>query len=123
MMNSSELLIYASQYTREFAKNGFHNEIATNMVHFGLGGLISSVAIFFSPLIYFKGKIHNANKDIKGLALLGFLYTLMMFISGMTTEVLSLKFTTSFYGFIIVITVGSIINIEKNIVMNADKVN
>jgi O-antigen ligase len=51
-MNSPEIVQYASVYARNFPEHGFHNEILTSAVRSGIWGLLSSLALFFFPIIW-----------------------------------------------------------------------
>ena len=114
LINTPELLVYASAYTREFPYGaGFHNEIATNMVRSGIWGLISSVAAFMIPLLFFIRQLKKTNAEQRGLGLIGACYVFQTFVSGMTTEVLNLKFTASFYALFVAVIAGAILRLNN----------
>ena len=52
LMNSPEIVQYASVYARNFPEHGFHNEILTSAVRSGIWGLVSSIAFFLVPIIW-----------------------------------------------------------------------
>ena len=110
-INRPEISAFATEFARNFPKAGFHNEILTNAVHFGLFGLISSICVFLVPFIFFYRYRNHANQSVKFLCIQGSSFVAMMFISSLSTEVLSLKFCASFYGFMIAVTVSSIIQL------------
>lgn len=98
-INHPQLNTFATQEAQEFAlRCGFHNEIATNMVRSGIWGLLSSVALFLTPAIFFIGKLRSYSPQVKKIAFLALGYLICTFISGMTTEVFNLKFTASFHA-------------------------
>jgi len=78
--------------------SGFHNEIVTNAIRSGLGGLVASVMLFFVPIyIYFK-KLNSVDQIQRGNALIGLIFTICVLISSFSTEVFDLKYTASFYA-------------------------
>jgi O-antigen ligase len=108
-VNSPEFARYATQYTREFVKNGFHNEIMTAMVQSGVWGLISRVSIFLFPAMLFIRGSRSEAVPARKIALLSCCYLVCTFISGMSTEVFNLKFTASFHAFVITCLTGSLL--------------
>lgn len=111
LMDSPELMVYASEYTRLFPKSGFHNEVITSAVRSGVWGLVSSIFFFAAP-IYWSIKNLKSNPDTSELYFRSFvmlIYMLHLFISAMTTEVLNLIFLASFHGFIIAVVIGEAI--------------
>jgi O-antigen ligase len=113
LLNAPEISVYASEVARQFAYTaGFHNEFATNMVRSGIWGLISSVAIFVAPMIFFIKYLRKGLDQQQALALAGLCYLLPTLVSGMTTEVLNLKFTASFFALFLVTIMGSILNLD-----------
>lgn len=115
LVNAPEISDFASEYARNFAYNsGFHNEIATNMVRSGIWGLFSSIAVFAGPVIFFIKYLRAGLKKQKAFALIGICYVLPTFVSSLTTEVLNLKFTASFYAVFVAVIMGSILHLEFN---------
>lgn len=107
-INDPEISEYASQNAREFPYNAlFHNEIVTNAVKSGIWGIISTALLFFVPLGLF---ISSWRKGISPrLSALGVAYVMCELISGMSTEVFNLKFTSSLYAVLIAGLIGSIL--------------
>ncbi|MFM1806905.1 MAG: hypothetical protein RL212_1164 [Pseudomonadota bacterium] len=102
-LNDPEISFFSSSFTREFALNaGFHNEFITNMVRSGVLGLLSSLLLLITPLIIFW-KLLPLNKP---LAIAGVTYAICELISGLSTEVFNLKFTTALYTFNISVFLG-----------------
>lgn len=113
LIDAPEISAFASESARNFAYNfGFHNEVATNMVRSGIWGLFASVAIFVAPMIFFIKYLRVGLEQQKAFALIGMCYVLPTFISSMTTEVLNLKFTASFYALLLAVIIGSILHLE-----------
>jgi O-antigen ligase len=102
-LNDPKISYFSSNFTREFAFNaGFHNEFITNMVRSGILGLLSSLLLFVTPLIIFC-KLLTFNRQ---LAIAGVTYVVCELISGLSTEVFNLKFTTALYAFNISVFLG-----------------
>ncbi|WP_150051650.1 O-antigen ligase family protein [Methylomonas rhizoryzae] len=105
-----ELNRYAVVKTQEFALNaGFHNEIATNAVRSGIWGLLSSLALFVVPAVYFGKQLWADCKITQRLGLLALGYLLCTFVSGMTTEVFNLKFAASFHAMMLSCFIGALL--------------
>ena len=107
LMNSPEIVQYASEYARNFPEHGFHNEILTSAVRSGIWGLFSSITFFLFPIIW---AVKILRKSIKlDLKLFGFFILFLilhMLLAGMTTEVANLVFLASFLGLTISVLVG-----------------
>lgn len=113
LINAPEIAVFASENARVFAYDaGFHNEIATNMVRSGIWGLFSSIAIFAVPAAFFIKYIKIGSEKQRSFALIGICYVSVTFVSGLTTEVLNLKFTASFYALLLVVIMGSILHLK-----------
>lgn len=107
-INDPEIAKFASSFTREFAlNNGFHNEITTNAVRSGIWGIVSTLLLFCMPLAIFI-KALSVSK-LGRVAVFGIIYVTCEFISGMSTEVLNLKFTAALYSLVISALSGSIL--------------
>jgi len=107
-LNDPRLVMFASAYTREFALNsGFHNELMTNAVRSGVWGVIATLAIFIVPFVIFCKAFRSASPVRAANALLGLTFILCQIVSAMSTEVLNLKFTASFYAILIACLCGS----------------
>lgn len=110
VINTPEFARYATQYTREFVlKNGFHNEMMTNMVRSGVWGLLSSASLFLFPTLFSIRGLRSKSTPIRRIALLSCSYFICTFISGMSTEVFNLKFTASFHALMITCLTGSLL--------------
>jgi O-antigen ligase len=107
LINSPEIIQYASEYARSFPEHGFHNEILTSAVRSGIWGLVSSIAFFLFPMIWavkILRKSINVNFKVFGFFILFLM--LHMLLAGMTTEVTNLVFLASFLGITISVLVG-----------------
>ena len=109
LINSPEISQYATTFTQNYAKNGFHNEILTSTVRSGIWGLISSIALLFTPVV-FAINIHSKciSYTIKFLTLFLLFFMTHMIVAGMTTEVTNLVFLASFFGISLAVVTGDI---------------
>ena len=99
LMHSPEIVQYASEYARNFPKNGFHNEIFTSAVRSGIWGLVSSISFFLFPIIWAVRILQRSiNVDLKLFGFFILFLMLHMLLAGMTTEVTNLVFLASFLG-------------------------
>jgi O-antigen ligase len=107
LMNSPEIVQYASEYARNFPEHGFHNEILTSAVRSGIWGLVSSITFFLFPIIWaIKILQKSVNADLKLFSFFILFLMLHMLLAGMTTEVTNLVFLASFLGLTISVLVG-----------------
>jgi O-antigen ligase len=107
LMNSSEIVQYASESARNFPEHGFHNEILTSAVRSGIWGLVSSINFFLFPIIWAVKILHKSvNADVKLFGFFILFFMLHMLLAGMTTEVTNLVFLASFLGLTISVIVG-----------------
>ena len=107
LMNSPEIVQYASEYARNFPEHGFHNEILTSAVRSGIWGLVSSIAFFLVPIIWAVKILQKSiNADLKVFGFFILLLMLHILLAGMTTEVTNLVFLASFLGLTISVIVG-----------------
>ena len=114
LMNSHEIVQYASEYTRNFPEHGFHNEILTSAVRSGIWGLVSSITFFLFPAIWaVKILQKSTNVDHKLFGFFILFLILHMLLAGMTTEVTNLVFLASFLGLTISVIVGESIAHSK----------
>jgi O-antigen ligase len=100
----------ASQYTRDFTLGaGFHSDIMQNAVRSGFLGLAAYLSIFLVPLTFFI-RLYLKNRLSQLMSGLGIIYVLTELISSLSTEVLSLKSTASFYGLMVVFLLAGCLN-------------
>jgi len=115
LLNSPEITKYATETTIDTALHaGFHNEITTNMVRSGVWGIISSISIFLVPFWFFTRQLALKKPEHRKIALLASCFMLCAFFNGMSTEILNLKYTATFYGLMIAIFAGSLIVLSDN---------
>ena len=107
LINSPEISQYATAYTMDFAKNGFHNDVFTSAVRSGIWGLISSLALLFIPVAFaINIQSKSTSYTLKFLTLFLLIFMTHMIVAGMTTEVTNLVFLASFIGLSLSIFIG-----------------
>jgi len=107
-LSDPRLAAFASPAARDFVvHSGFHNELMTNAVRSGVWGVLSTLALFIVPCVIFSRALRSASRQQSGNALMGLTFVICQLISGMSTEVLNLKFTASFYAVVIACLCGA----------------
>jgi len=107
LVNSSEISQYASTFTKDYARNGFHNEIFTNAVRSGIWGLFSSLSLLFIPVVFaIYVPTKNTNRSLQYLPVFLLFFMTHTIVAGMTTEVTNLVFLASFTGLSLSIFIG-----------------
>lgn len=107
-IDDPEITIYANEATRdELMHVGFHNDYISNMVHYGILGLASTILIFLIPLIFFSYCIFK-NVSVR-YARLGIAYVLIQSTSSLSYHILDFKFMASFYALMIVVISGMVL--------------
>lgn len=106
---------YATPESLRMAFNaGFHNEMVSNTVRFGLGGLMAAAMLFFVPMALFFRQSTSANAVRKANAVMGLVLTICFFVSSLSTEVFDLKYMASFYAVMVSMLCASVIAEPKN---------
>jgi len=107
ILMQSEFLKYAQKETLiGLEGGGFHNQFIQNMVKFGIGGLLSNLAIFFVPMIIFGIAIQ---KNLRPkMANLGLAFVLTFFVGSLSYQILDFKFIASFYAMMVSLILGEI---------------
>lgn len=106
----SRIYTYASPESIRLAFNaGFHNEMVSNAVRFGLGGLLSAAMLFLGPLFIFVQQSLNVSVVKRSNAMLGMVFTICFLVSSFSTEVFDLKYMASFYALIVALLCASAI--------------
>jgi O-antigen ligase len=90
---------YASEMAVSAAfSSAFHNQLVSNAVRNGLGGLLATAALLLVPLaICARGLRRSAAGGGKDVAM-GFAFCACMVVSSFSTEIVDLKYAASFYG-------------------------
>lgn len=115
-MDRPEFVQYASEFTRQSPKHGFHNEIITSCVRSGVWGLMASVCLFAGGLyLTIKGLcIKKICSEHRALSLALFVVTVHLFFAGFTTEITNLTFLSAFIGIIFSVLLGEKLYLEES---------
>jgi O-antigen ligase len=106
----ARIYTYASPESIRLAFNaGFHNEMVSNGVRFGIGGLLSAALLFLGPMFVFVQQTSSVSIVSRSNALLGIVFTTCFFVSSFSTEVFDLKYMASFYALIVAMLSASAI--------------
>ncbi|MCW2314236.1 O-antigen ligase family protein [Rhodoferax antarcticus] len=104
-------LNFASAGTKRVAlEAGFHNDITANMVRSGVWGLTATILLFLVPAILFLRCLKSSKKNQRDVAFLAATFLICQFVSSMTMEIFTLKYSSSFYGLMIAILSGTIMS-------------
>lgn len=95
---------------------GFHNEVVTNAIRFGLAGLLSSLLLFITPIYLFSSHLCARSNIQRANAWLGLVLMLCVCISSLSTEVFDLKYTASFFALMIALLAAGAIAPEPEVV-------
>lgn len=107
--------MYASQDAIDFAMaSGFHNEIVTSTVQYGLPAGLSALLLFLVPLAIYWKQLKNPHEGSQFAAALGIAFTLTYFVSSLSTEVFGLKYTTSLYALVTAILCAAATRTESS---------
>jgi O-antigen ligase len=88
---------------------GPHNEYLANMVRSGIFGLLAILSQFFVPGVVFMRGLKSSVKAIKGTSAMGLCLVMGMMITSLSLEILTLKYTSSFYGMMIAALCASVL--------------
>jgi len=88
---------------------GPHNEYLANMVRSGIFGFIAVSLQFFVPGVVFIRGLKSAIHGVKSASAMGLCLVMGMMITGLSQEVLTLKYTNSFYGLMIAALCASVL--------------
>lgn len=91
------------------AQVGPHNEYLANMVRSGIFGFVAVSLQFFVPGLVFIRGFKSADQSIKRTSAMGLCLVIGMMITGLSQEVLTLKYTNSFYGLMIASLCASVL--------------
>jgi len=108
-----EISVFADTNTRHHPAEGglFHNEMTTNMVAFGIFGVVYTCLLFLAPFVLFVSawrKGLNCKVCAFGIA-----YVVCEISSSLSTEVFALKFTASFYAIVIACLCANVLSAER----------
>jgi len=114
-MNRAEFIQYASEFTRESPKHGFHNEIITSSVRSGIWGLMASISLFVGvTYLATKGMCIKISIEHRAISLSLLVVIVHLFFAGLTTEITNLTFLSAFIGIIISVLLGEKFLLEES---------
>lgn len=90
-------------------RNGPHNEFLANMLRSGIFGFIAVSVQFFVPAAVFIRGLKSSTRGVKGTSAMGLCLIMGMMITSLSQEVLTLKYTNSFYGLMIAALCASVL--------------
>jgi O-antigen ligase len=89
--------------------HGPHNEYMANILRSGVFGLVAVLLQFCVPGMVFIRGFRSSVKAIKGTSAMGLCLVMGLMISSLSVEVLTLKYTNSFYGLMIAALCASVL--------------
>ncbi|HEX7891235.1 MAG TPA: O-antigen ligase family protein [Ramlibacter sp.] len=97
---------YASPEASAMAfRSAFHNQIVTNAVRSGIGGLLATTALLLVPLAACSRRL--LAQGYRRNAAMGFAFFLTILVSSLSTEVVDLKYLASFYAAMAAVLCGA----------------
>jgi O-antigen ligase len=78
--------------------SGFHNQIVSNAVRMGIGGLLATTALMVVPMLVCARGLRRGTAGARRDATMGLAYCTCVLVSSLSTEVVDLKFAASFYA-------------------------
>jgi O-antigen ligase len=102
---------YASPDAVHFAfTSAFHNQIVSNAVRSGIGGLLAGVVLLCVPLLICARGLRGAAAPVaRRDAMMGLAYCICVAVSSLSTEVVDLKFAASFYAVMTAVFCGAVL--------------
>jgi len=92
---------------------GFHNQIVSNAIRSGLGGLLATAALLFVPLLLCLRGLRQAAPGGGRQAMIGVAYCTCLVVSSLSTEVVDLKFAASFYATMTAVLCGAVLGARR----------
>ncbi len=119
VMNAPEIN-FADISTKTTAlQAGFHNDITANMVRSGVWGLISTLALFFVPAIFFAKNLASEDRLTRSVAFLAISFLICQCVSSLSMEIFNLRYSASFYGLMVAIFCGQILFLKSRNTINS----
>jgi len=88
---------------------GPHNEYLANMLRSGIFGFIAVSLQFFVPGVVFIRGLKSSIHSVKSASAMGLCLVMGMLITSISQEVLTLKYTNSFYGLMVAALCASVL--------------
>jgi O-antigen ligase len=101
--------VFSREAISVMAAVGPHNEYLANMVRSGVFGFIAVSMQFFVPGLIFIRGLKSSIQVVKSTSAMGLCYVMGIMIGSFSVEVFNLKYTSSFYGFMIAALCASVL--------------
>ena len=102
---------------------GSHSEIFAQLTRKGIFGIPVLFFLFFVPIFYFSKLLMGESSRLRAEAAMGLQFSLVIFSSGLTIQVLNLKMTSTFFAFILAIMFASLTKNENDRVSLSQRFN
>jgi O-antigen ligase len=110
-----EVQNYSTEYARNFVYSAlFHNEIMTQMVRYGIFGIVGYILAVLVPLGLAFHSLKSKNGIVKRSALLCSIFLICQIVAGFSDEFINLKGMVAFYAFMITSLLGTCIAYSYN---------
>jgi O-antigen ligase len=93
----------ANDFAIDTIRNGPHNELLANALRSGVLGILSVLGLYLLPLAVFWQGLKESTGFPRLANLMGIAVVVAYMVFGITLEVFNLKFSASFYGFLIAV--------------------
>ena len=93
----------ANDFAIDTIRNGPHNELFANALRSGVLGILSVLGLYLLPLAVFWQGLKESTGFPRLANLMGIAVVVAYMVFGITLEVFNLKFSASFYGFLIAV--------------------
>jgi O-antigen ligase len=88
-------------------RTAFHNQVVSNAVRMGIGGLLATLALLLVPLAVCVRQLRRVSGVARENAAIGFAYATCIVVSSMSTEVVDLKGLASLYAVMTAVLCGA----------------
>jgi O-antigen ligase len=88
-------------------RSGMHNQVVTNTVRFGIAGGITAALLLIAPVVVFARRSRSPAAVARANAAMGLAFAVTIAICSLTTEVVDLKYTASFYALMTALLCGA----------------
>ena len=106
--------VFSQDAIIQMGRIGSHSEYLANMVRSGIFGLLAVLFEFCLPGLIFIRGLNSPIRAIKGTSAMGLCLVIGMIITAISLEVLTLKYTNSFYGLMIASLCASVLWVRPN---------